>query len=198
MLVVNKAAIHLLPVPSLVLLAQLAASALFVQVAAAAGMVEADAFERDKARAFFPAVCGFLAVLFCNAKLLAASTVETFIVVRSTTPLVVAVLDWRFMGRELPDARSTAVLLVIFLSALAYVHNVALSVTALAWALAWLGVFVRAAHAALRGSATALTRLVSQSSRRSTSCTSNTFATRCRCPPGAASSTATRWLSCRP
>ena len=143
MLVVNKAAINLLPVPSLVLTAQLAASALFVQAAATAGVIEADVFERHKIKAFFPAVCGFLAVLFCNAKVLEQTTVETFIVVRSSTPLVVAVLDWRFMGRELPDARSTAVLVVIFLSAVAYVQNVRISLGAACWALAWLSVFVR-------------------------------------------------------
>lgn len=72
MLVINKMALHLLPVPSLVLVAQLVVSALFCQVGAALKVLDNDAFERDKIRAFFPAVCGFLAALFCNAKARAA------------------------------------------------------------------------------------------------------------------------------
>jgi hypothetical protein len=68
MLIINKMAIRLLPVPSLVLVAQLLASALFCQAGAAVGVLDNDAFEWGKIRAFFPAVCGFLAALFCNAK----------------------------------------------------------------------------------------------------------------------------------
>ncbi len=68
MLVCNKVAIHLLPVPSLVLAAQLAVSALFVVVGVRAGALEADAFERAKVTAFFPVVLAFLAAIFCNAK----------------------------------------------------------------------------------------------------------------------------------
>lgn len=68
MLVINKMAIHAFPVPSLVLVAQLAVSALFCQAGSALRVLDADAFEREKIRAFFPAVCGFLAALFCNAK----------------------------------------------------------------------------------------------------------------------------------
>ena len=68
MLIVNKMAIRLLPVPSLVLVSQLVVSALFCQAGNAVGVLDNDAFEWGKIRAFFPAVCGFLAALFCNAK----------------------------------------------------------------------------------------------------------------------------------
>ena len=68
MLVINTMALHVLPVPSLVLVAQLVVSALFCQVGAALHVLDNDAFEREKIRAFFPAVLGFLAALFCNAK----------------------------------------------------------------------------------------------------------------------------------
>ena len=171
MLIVNKMAIHLLPVPSLVLVAQLAASALFCQAGSALGILDNDAFERDKIRAFFPAVCGFLAALFCNAKaragaarvtrsgfahahappapqVLEHANVETFIVVRSSSPLLVAVSDWYFMGRELPDVRSTSVLFIVLFSALAYVQKATLSFGAITWSSAWLVVFVRFARLA--------------------------------------------------
>ena len=167
MLIVNKMAIRLLPVPSLVLVAQLAVSALFCQAGNAVGVLDNDAFEWGKIRAFFPAVCGFLAALFCNAKarakqrlaprgrglraltrqsspqVLEHANVETFIVVRASSPLLVAVSDWHFMGRELPDARSGTVLVIIFLSALAYVQKATLTLGAVVWSSAWLVVFVR-------------------------------------------------------
>ena len=68
MLVLNKVTIHLLPVPSLVLVCQLAASALFVVVAERAGLLKAEPFERDKVRAFGVVALAFLAAVFCNAK----------------------------------------------------------------------------------------------------------------------------------
>ena len=68
MLVINKVTIHLLPVPSLVLACQLAASGLFVVAASRAGLVECEPFERDKVKTFLPVVLAFLAALFCNAK----------------------------------------------------------------------------------------------------------------------------------
>jgi hypothetical protein len=166
MLIVNKMAIRLLPVPSLVLVSQLVVSAHFCQAGNAIGVLDNDAFEWGKIRAFFPAVCGFLAALFCNAKargtqalrravgvctrlcprlpqVLEHANVETFIVVRASSPLLVAVSDWHFMGRELPDGRSSAVLFIIFFSALAYVQKATLTVGAVAWSSAWLVVFVR-------------------------------------------------------
>jgi hypothetical protein len=73
------------------------------------------------------------------------ANVETFIVVRSSSPLLVAVSDWYFMGRELPDTRSTSVLFVILFSALAYVQKATLSLGAIVWSSAWLVVFVRLA-----------------------------------------------------
>ena len=99
---------------------------------------------------------------------------ETFIVVRASSPLLVAVSDWHFMGRELPDARSGAVLLIIFFSALAYVQKATLSLGAVAWSSAWLVVFVR------RLAFGALCRvLMLRVARLSTSATSSMCATPC-------------------
>ena len=68
---------------------------------------------------------------------------ETFVVVRSSSPLLVAVCEWRFMGRELPNARSTATLLLILLGAMGYVRNDAtLNAGAGAWSATWMCVFV--------------------------------------------------------
>jgi drug/metabolite transporter (DMT)-like permease len=70
------------------------------------------------------------------------ANVETFVVVRASSPLVVALCDWRFMGRALPDGRSAAVLLLILAGAAAYVRQDAtLSAAAAGWAAAWMLVF---------------------------------------------------------
>ena len=68
---------------------------------------------------------------------------ETFIVVRTSSPLFVAVCDWRFMGRELPDMRSATTLVVLLLGAAAYVQQdfTQLSLPAAQWCAAWLVVF---------------------------------------------------------
>ena len=79
----------------------------------------------------------------CSPQVLEHANVETFIVVRASSPLLVAVSDWHFMGRELPDARSGAVLFIIFFSALAYVQKATLTLGAVVWSSAWLVVFVR-------------------------------------------------------
>eukprot|EP00966_Prymnesium_polylepis_P213655 4947938-Prymnesium_polylepis.2 len=46
-------------------------------------------------------------------KALEHSNVETVIVFRACCPLVVCVLDWAFMGRQLPSARSALSLLLL-------------------------------------------------------------------------------------
>ncbi len=67
---------------------------------------------------------------------------ETFVVVRASSPLLVALCDWRFLGRELPDGRGAAVLLTILAGALMYVRTDAtLTLGAGAWSAAWLCVF---------------------------------------------------------
>lgn len=47
----------------------------------------------------------FLGTIFTNIKCLQYANVETFIVFRSSTPMLIAVLDYFFLGRELPDHR---------------------------------------------------------------------------------------------
>ena len=50
--------------------------------------------------------------------------VETFIIFRASTPLVVSVLDVLFLGRQLPDLRSAFCLLALLLCAAGYALTV--------------------------------------------------------------------------
>ncbi len=63
----------------------------------------------------------FVGSVYASMKALEASNVETQIVFRSATPTVVAVLDWAFLGRELPSWKSGMALLAITAGAMAYV-----------------------------------------------------------------------------
>mmetsp|Transcript_20459 Transcript_20459/g.46435 ORF Transcript_20459/g.46435 Transcript_20459/m.46435 type:complete len:339 (+) Transcript_20459:77-1093(+) len=63
----------------------------------------------------------FVGSVYSSMQALKGSNVETQIVFRSATPLVVSVLDFFFLGRELPSRKSTISLLGILAGAIAYV-----------------------------------------------------------------------------
>ena len=76
MLVVNKLAVHLLPAPSFVLLTQFFASWFVVKGLGLAGVIEVDALEWSKLRAFLPIAAAFLACVFANIKTLQYANVR--------------------------------------------------------------------------------------------------------------------------
>ena len=115
MLVLNKLAVHHIQAPSFVMFCQMVTTAGAVYGASKVGWVEADAFEWGKMKAFFWVVATFAAMVITNMKILQYANVETFIVFRSSTPLLVAFLDFGFLGRCLPSARSYAALFFILL-----------------------------------------------------------------------------------
>lgn len=121
MLVVNKLAVHHLPAPSFVLLAQFFCSWFAVKVCGMCGLIVVDRLEWAKLRAFLPISLAFLAAVFANVKTLQFANVETFIVFRASTPLTVSICEWLCLGRELPNLRSTLCLVVLLAGAAAYV-----------------------------------------------------------------------------
>lgn len=66
-------------------------------------------------------VLAFAAGIYCNLKALEGSNIETVIVFRSCTPVVVSGLDFLLLGRELPSQRSMLALGLIALGATGYV-----------------------------------------------------------------------------
>lgn len=123
MLIVNKLAVHHLPAPSFVLLSQLAASALACRALGIAGVIEVEPLKLEKVRQFWIVPLAFLGTVFANIKILQYANVETFIVFRSSTPLLISVFDYWFLGRELPSGRSWGCLALLLIGAVGYVAN---------------------------------------------------------------------------
>ena len=112
-----------LPAPSVVLFCQLLTSAVAVKGMSSAGIVEADPLEWSKVKPFMLVACAFLAALYTNVRTLQYANVETFIVFRSSTPILIAFMDYVFFGRHLPNTRSWLSLLAILGGAIAYVYT---------------------------------------------------------------------------
>ncbi len=123
MLVINKLAVSLLPFPGLVTLVQLVFCSLFVATLKFSGVASVDDFIWSKVKVYSVYVLAFSLAVYCNMRSLAKLNVETVIVFRATTPLIVCFLDVAFLGRELPSSRSAAALLTIVFGAVGYVRT---------------------------------------------------------------------------
>uniref|UniRef100_A0A7S0WX23 Sugar phosphate transporter domain-containing protein n=1 Tax=Pyramimonas obovata TaxID=1411642 RepID=A0A7S0WX23_9CHLO len=142
MLVINKVAVTFLPAPTIVLFAQLLTSALAAVGLNSLGIVEADELQADKVKRFYIVALVFLSTIFANMKTLQYANVETFIVFRSSTPLVIAVLDYACLGRELPSYRSLGSLMFVTAGAIGYVlTDKEFAVEAYTWVMVWFVVF---------------------------------------------------------
>ena len=138
MLIVNKLAVHYLPAPSFVLLAQVTSSWIAVKAVGCTGAIDVDQLEWQKAISFLPVAAAFLACIFANIKTLQYANVETFIVFCASTPLLISVAEWMFMNRELPNRRSIVSLLALCGGAVAYVMNDAFFIVS---GYVWVGVW---------------------------------------------------------
>ncbi|KAJ9517391.1 hypothetical protein QJQ45_016767 [Haematococcus lacustris] len=119
------------------------ASALVARLGASFGAWDCDALEWSKVKQFLIVAIGFLGTIFCNIKVLQYSNVETFITFRSSTPLIISLCDYFFLGRTLPNRRSWVCLLVLVAGAVGYVMvDTAFAVRAYCWLGAWYVAFV--------------------------------------------------------
>merc|ERR1712137_4356 len=66
---------------------------------------------------------GFSSGLYCNMRALSVSNVETVIVARAMVPVSVSILDYFFLGRQLPNKMSTLSLMLILLGTVGYVRT---------------------------------------------------------------------------
>lgn len=115
MLVLNKLLAYELGYASFVLLAQTGGSALAVAVVA-----RMTSIDLSKVKSFFPVALAFVAGIFTNIKALEHASIETVIVFRASTPIAVAIADFVFLGRELPQAQSWVALLGVVMGSLGY------------------------------------------------------------------------------
>ena len=141
-LLVNKLAVHNLPAPSFVLLSQLVASAFVCRTLGMAGVIEVEPLNKDKVMAFWIVPMAFLGTVFANIKILQHANVDTFIVFRASTPLLISIADYLFLGRELPGGRSWACLGLLLVGSVGYVLNDQFfKVDAYLWVVIWYIVF---------------------------------------------------------
>lgn len=120
LLIANKYAVYKVSAPSFILFAQLMGTALVVKAFAAAGAIQCDALEKSKVIKFAPVALIFLSTIFTNMKSLQYANVETFMVFRFSTPLVISVADYLFLGRQLPSRRSWSCLAALLVGAFGY------------------------------------------------------------------------------
>lgn len=124
LLVLNKVAITAIPSASLLLFIQLLSTVIIILVPALSGKLNVDFFPRKKVLAAYVSVANiFLATVYSNFRVIQTVGVNPFIVLRCSTPLLVSILDWMFMARNLPGRLSLASLTGILVGGSLYAHS---------------------------------------------------------------------------
>lgn len=142
LLIVNKVALKHLPAPIILLSMQLWFAVGFVYILKGFGVLTTEPLTWETGAKFVPVVLSFLGTLFSNAKVLQFSNVETFITFRSSTPLILCICDYLFLGRHLPSPRSIACLFGLLVSCAGYaLFDHAFDIRAYSWLAVWFASF---------------------------------------------------------
>lgn len=137
--VINKFAITKFNYPGLLTALQYLTSALGVWVLGKLGFLSHDPFVWETVKKFLPAAFVFYLAIFTNTNLLRHANVDTFIVFRSLTPLLVALADTTFRKQPIPSKLTFSSLLIILGGAVGYVAtDSGFTLTAYSWAFAYL------------------------------------------------------------
>nr|ACG32742.1 hypothetical protein [Zea mays] len=137
--IINKYAITKFSYPGLLTALQYLTSVVGVWVLGKLGFLCHDAFNLQTAKKFAPAAVVFYLAIFTNTHLLKHANVDTFIVFRSLTPLLVAIADTTFRKQPCPSKLTFLSLVIILGGAVGYVMtDSAFTLTAYSWALAYL------------------------------------------------------------
>ncbi|RWW66661.1 hypothetical protein BHE74_00025946 [Ensete ventricosum] len=137
--IINKYAITKFSYPGLLTALQYFTSALGVWVLGKLDVLHHDPFTLDNAKKFLPAAAVFYLAIFTNTNLLRHANVDTFIVFRSLTPLLVAIADTVFRKQPCPSKSTFFSLVIILGGAVGYVlTDSAFTLTAYSWAAAYL------------------------------------------------------------
>eukprot|EP00600_Ochromonadales_sp_CCMP1393_P007625 CAMPEP_0174973446 /NCGR_PEP_ID=MMETSP0004_2-20121128/11248_1 /TAXON_ID=420556 /ORGANISM="Ochromonas sp., Strain CCMP1393" /LENGTH=338 /DNA_ID=CAMNT_0016223899 /DNA_START=155 /DNA_END=1171 /DNA_ORIENTATION=+ len=87
------------------------------------GFSDVDWFDWEKSKAYGIYVVVFVGAIYTNMQALRSSNVETVIIFRACSPMAVAAFDYMFLGREAPNMRSLASLIIVAIGAFAYCVN---------------------------------------------------------------------------
>mmetsp|Transcript_1186 Transcript_1186/g.1774 ORF Transcript_1186/g.1774 Transcript_1186/m.1774 type:complete len:366 (+) Transcript_1186:185-1282(+) len=135
MLLFNKLAIYHYQAPAFICLIQYAFCVVAVYLLKFLNFVEVDPLSWETVKKYWPVPALFSCAIFSNNKILQYANIETFIVVRNTTPLFVAILDFFVMGKSLPSKRSLGCFGLIILGAILYaVAEKGLELRSVTWA----------------------------------------------------------------
>lgn len=123
LVLVNKLILHYLPFPSLVIVIQLLSSIFVIYGGNFFGVMSIDELKWEFAKPYCIYTIAFSTGVYTNMMCLNTSNVETVIVARALSPLIVSVCDFIFLGREMPSKRSTAALCAIVVGAVGYART---------------------------------------------------------------------------
>eukprot|EP00270_Netrium_digitus_P011604 TRINITY_DN3706_c0_g1_i2.p1 TRINITY_DN3706_c0_g1~~TRINITY_DN3706_c0_g1_i2.p1 ORF type:complete len:378 (-),score=1.29 TRINITY_DN3706_c0_g1_i2:561-1694(-) len=137
--IINKYAIGVFPLPSVLTTLQYVSCVLVVLVLGSTRALQHDPLNFRMMAKFLPAACVFYMAIFTNTSLLKYANVDTFIVFRSSTPILVAVADTLFRKQPWPSRSTFAALFVILFGAVGYaLTDRQFNVRAYSWAFAYL------------------------------------------------------------
>lgn len=143
MLLINKIAINTLQRPLMLLYLQLSFASMAVTLAHDLKVIRLTTPSMDILKKFWLVPVMFLISIFCNIMILSHTNIETFIVLRASTPIVISILDVQFLGKALPDRRSWVSIIGVFICALFYVsiEKSQFTVDSIFWLVSWYCVF---------------------------------------------------------
>ena len=123
LVLLNKLTLHHLPFPSLVVAFQLLACLIMIYGANFAGKITVDPLKWEYVKPYLLYTFFFSTGVYCNMRSLNIANVETVIVFRALTPVIVAFLDALFLGREWPSPRSWTGLCALVVGAYGYASH---------------------------------------------------------------------------
>lgn len=120
MLLANKVAVWMIPIPAVLCALQYLFCVIVCEVVSLLKMAVVEPWSMEKVRAYALVPCFFALAIFSNNKVLQYANVETFIVFRNTTPMLVCGLDFLLMGKSLPSFRTVFAFLLIIGGTIVY------------------------------------------------------------------------------
>ena len=119
----NKIAVSDLPVPNIILVIQFTTASILLAMAHCLGLIKLENINMHTSIGFLPFVACFFALLSSGMWVMKVAPLETFIAFKSTTPIALSFLDYLFMGRMFPSAKSIFAMLGITAGAIWYVSG---------------------------------------------------------------------------
>jgi drug/metabolite transporter (DMT)-like permease len=120
LLFVNKYAMFYVPNPTVISMVQVAFVCLVVGIVQLFNIEKVDRLEEHKIKPYLLYIFLFFCAMYTNMKALAATSVETVIVFRAVTPLVVCFLEYIYLDRNLPSVKSFIFLFLVCGGSLMY------------------------------------------------------------------------------